>query len=156
MPARRGGKPATLAEWKHAAIQEVRLQSGAGTVKQRPGTLAQAIRGGRVPNPLLGLAMRVEYEGLDPKALTPEEAAEFETFKDWYIAETVIEPAITPEDVAELPAGDREQLWLNALHMFDARLTAVLEGLEGLRSFRDGTRGAQASGDGEGSRGEAE
>lgn len=156
MPARRGGETIALAEWKHAAVQEVHLQSGAGTVKQRPGTLAQAIRGGRVPNPLLGIAVKVEYEGVEPAKLDPQELADYEAFRDWYIAETVIEPAITPEDVADLPSGDREQLWLNAIHMFDARLSEILRSLAEARSFRDGPRGAQASGDGEGSRGEAE
>lgn len=149
---RDGATPSvSLERWKHAAVQEVHLQSGAGVVKQRPGTLWQAIKGGRIPNPLLPLAVKVEYEGLDPKTLDAEELAAFEDFKSWYIAETVIEPKITPEDVAELPSGDREQLWLNALHLFDNRLAEALTSLAEYRPFRDGGRSGAASGDGSGS-----
>lgn len=136
--------------WKHAAVREVELQSGAGIVRQRPGTLAQAIRGGRVPNPLLELAVRVEYRGMTDEevaGLSAEQAAAWEEFKNWYIAETLVEPQVTPEDVAELPVGDREQLWRSAWHMFDAIGDAV-RSLAEYQSFRERARGAEASGDG--------
>ncbi len=140
-----------LQKWKHAAITEVKLSSGAGTIRQRPGTLPQAIRGGRVPNPLVPVAMKIEYEGVDPKKLTPEEAADFEAFKDWYVAETVVEPVITAEDVAGLPPGDREQLWLNALHVFDIeKLGKLVASIAELEPFREGAGRDTSPADGDG------
>jgi len=150
--------------WKHAGRKKVELRSGAGTVYQVPGTLLQAIRGKRVPNPLLEVAIRVETVGITPediKSFDADQHREYWDFQDWFIADTLnaayerpwLEGEwIKPEDVAELPPEDRTQLWLNAIHQFDDRIQEALAKLDDLRSFRgrgqNGSLAAVPDGDG--------
>lgn len=138
--ARRGS--ITLADWKHHAVTKIPLASGAGEVWCRGAYLAELIRVGRIPNPLMEMAIRAEYQGLDPATLSAEEVQAYEDLKDAVVAACVTEPTLEPADVRDLPGEDREQLWRAALHGAEVATW--------LASFRDGRSGDGAASDGTG------
>lgn len=141
------GSAPTLAAWQHAAVTEVSLASGAGIVRQRPGSLPLFIRAGNIPNPLIPLALKAEYGNMPEEIanFTAEDAKLFEDLRDQVISLSVEEPKLTPEDAAKLPGADRDQLWRNAQHDFR---DVGLDSLESLARFRDRTLGVAPASNG--------
>jgi hypothetical protein len=103
--------------WAHSAIRTVDLVSGAGKVQIKPTRLNRAIVAGYIPNELRAIAKRSEYQGIELSEMSDTEIAEFEGFKDWIIADSMVDPKVTVEWVRdEMPADDREQLFAVCTH----------------------------------------
>jgi hypothetical protein len=103
--------------WAHSAIRTVDLVSGAGKVQVKPTRLNRAIIGGYIPNNLRDIAIQSEYRGIELEKLSDAQLTEFEDFKDWIIADSMVNPKVTVEWVRdEMPVGDREQLFAVCTH----------------------------------------
>lgn len=130
------------AAWKKRKQHEVTLPSGAEVKIELPD-LATMIKGGQVPNELLDVATKVGAgKGIEPQD-SPEEQrklfGQVSEFNAFLVEKTVIEPAITKEEVLanDLPAEDVDLLIQFALRKtdFDA-VGKHLGGLETVDSFR--------------------
>jgi len=114
----------TIDKWQHARIRTVQLPSGAGDVDIEPADLAELIYGDPlegidpvVPNELIGIAERAEYEGVDAEKMSPDERQLLRRYRHWLIANRVVRPKLTVEDVRRLPYDDQIALFRIALHM---------------------------------------
>jgi len=149
-------------QWKGRAIHPITLPSGA-EVDIRLPDLAQMIKGGQIPNELLDVAQKVGAGVSIGEALSPEQPKDGEEKKDgvskeligqitefhaFLVAATVVEPAITQEEVltpGAIPAEDIAVIVQFALRErdFDA-VGHHLGGLETVPEFRQ-FRGLDAS-----------
>jgi hypothetical protein len=151
------GNTPTLKQWQHHAIRKIDFVSGAGEGEVEPAHLTDLIYGDpekgidpKVPNELIGIAERVEFEGIDAEAvkkMTPEERLAYQRFKEWLVADRLRSPKITAEQARTIPTDDFQQVLEIALHM-DYRERVML------RSFRDIASGPASNGSG-GHEGEA-
>jgi hypothetical protein len=98
---------ASASEWKAAKGHLVTLPSGKKVRFQIPN-LAVLAKSGELPNSLLAVAVPGSVKEAD--VTTPEEAQEriarLADFQRWLIAQAVVEPEISEEDVDALPTED--------------------------------------------------
>lgn len=126
-------KALTKSQWKkNRAHPGVTLPSGTVVTVQIPN-LPTMVKSGQMPNELVEVATKVAATGSVPDDLMEQ----MEAFHKFLVAHTVVEPAITEEDVNDLPVEDIEMLVAFATRTRD--LDAVghhLAGLETVDSFR--------------------
>jgi hypothetical protein len=126
-------KKTTITSWKAARKHEVTLSSGTQVVIELPN-LPKYIQSGQIPNDLLEAA--IGFSGGN-KAITPELIKEQFEFMKFLVSKTVVEPAVTPDEVEDLPYEDVEMIVEIATRNRD--LDAVghhIAGLEKVDSFR--------------------
>lgn len=122
-----------LSAWKKAKTHEITLPSGTEVTIQVPD-LAALIESGDIPNSLLDIA--VQAAGGDAE-LTPELLKQQRSFNDHVILKTVVEPALTPDDLAEIPAEDKAMLVEIATRQRDLdALGNHIGGLQKIEAFR--------------------
>lgn len=123
----------TKTAWKKNAVHEgITLPSGT-IVSIKIPNLPAMLKAGQLPNDLIEVATKAATEGKVPDDLL-EKVEEYNRF---LVAATVVSPAITEDDVADLPPEDIEMLVSFATRQRD--LDAVghhLAGLETVDSFR--------------------
>jgi hypothetical protein len=143
------GKTPTFQQWTHHRVRTISLVSGAGEAKIEPAHLTDLIYGDpdqgvppKVPNDLIGIAEKVEFEGVDPEAvkkMTAEERRSYQRFKEWLVSDRLRSPKITAAQARELPTDDLQQLLEVALHMDYPERRAMA-------SFRELNGGAASNG----------
>jgi hypothetical protein len=94
----------TLAGWKKAAVHDVTLASGI-EVKIKIPNLPELVAAGEFPNHLVDTAINVATGKTEVSSEEIKQQAEF--YRE-LVSRTVIEPALTPEDVADVPFEDVE------------------------------------------------
>jgi hypothetical protein len=98
-------KPVSKAAWVKAKRHEIHLASSPDTVVAVViPNLPELIKSGEFPNHLIDVAINVA----GGQKVTAEHIGEQAEFYRHLIATTVVEPALTPEDVKELPFEDVE------------------------------------------------
>lgn len=95
-----------LSAWKKGAIHEITLTSGVN-VKIRIPNLPELVSAGEFPNNLVETAISVATG--DTKVTAEEVKAQAEFYRE-LISRTVVEPAVSTEDVKDLPFEDIELL----------------------------------------------
>jgi hypothetical protein len=135
--------PLSKSKWKAAKTHEVTLPSGAEVKIELPD-LAKLIKGGQVPNDLLDVATKVgagqkieAEEDTDKRKELLGQASDFNAF---LVAQTVVEPKVTVEEVAagDIPAEDADYLVQLALRRTDFDAAGKhLGGLDTIKSFRE-------------------
>lgn len=127
---------ATLASWKKSAFHEITLSSGVKVTIKLPN-LPELVKSGEFPNHLVDIAISVATG--ETKISKEEVTAQADFYRE-LVARTVVEPALTPEDVAELPFEDVELLAALATRQRDVDALghhlAGLEKSEDWRKFR--------------------
>lgn len=127
-------KKTSIEGWKARSTHEgVTLPSGA-VVSIRIPNLPLLAKTGRLPNELVQIALELGQK----KKITQDDLEQQVDLTNTLVSLTVIEPALGPDDVPELPFEDQEMVVEFALRMRD--LDAVyhhLGGLETIESFRD-------------------
>lgn len=139
-------KAATKTSWKKAAVHEgVTLPSGT-VVSIRLPNLSLMMKTGQLPNGLIESAIKqMEMASSSNPTITPEMIEQQWDFYSFLVSKTVVEPAISQDEVADIPAEDIEMLVEFATRQRD--MDAVyrhLSGLETQESFRQ-FRGLAAS-----------
>jgi len=94
----------TIAAWKKAAVHEITLASGV-VVKIRIPNLPELVSAGEFPNHLVEVAIAV---ATGESKVTPEEVKAQAEFYRELVSRTLVEPAVAPDDVKELPFEDIE------------------------------------------------
>ena len=123
----------TIDSWKSRKTHEVTLPSGVQVTVQIPN-LALLIKTGKLPNHLLEQALELQTKS---KVTKEDLEDQYELFRQLVVL-TVLEPALTPEDVDELPFEDVEMLVQFAMRERDTdAVYHHLGGLETVESFRD-------------------
>lgn len=123
---------AALKRWAHAREQTIDLPSGSGRATVRLLTIPEAVALGRIPNPLVGIAIKAESGELD-RELTPEEVAEWHDLQSVVVASQVLRFSPSrgngikgPLDVEwvkwEMPPQDRERLFAAITHIIPQSL----------------------------------
>lgn len=144
---------AGLKQWSHARTQTIELPSGSGHATVRLLTIGEAIYHDRIPNPLIGIALKAESGDLqDP---TPEDAKQFLDLQCSIVAsqlekfkpkkgQGVSGPLDADWVRDEMPPRDREQLFAAITHIVPQKLIEGLlaASLSDLRPFRGGQGGA--------------
>ena len=131
-------KAATKTSWKKAAVHEgVTLPSGTVVSIKLPN-LSLMLKTGQLPNTLIEAAVQqqnaIESGG---SGITAEMIENQWDFYSFLVSKTVVEPEISQEEVAEIPAEDIEMLVEFATRQRD--MDAVyrhLSGLDTQESFR--------------------
>lgn len=124
----------TKGAWKKAAAHEVTLESGT-VVKIRLPDLPALIESGAIPQSLMDVAVSIATgKQQEP---TPEMLKLQREFTDLVVLKTVVEPALEPEDVKEIPFEDKEMIveFATRQRVFDA-VGHHLAGLENSEDFR--------------------
>lgn len=124
---------ATKAAWVKNKSHEVTLPSGTVVEITLPNMPA-LMRSGKIPNELMNVAMSADED----TEITPELLKEQANFYRFLVSTTVTAPAITEEDVEDLPYEDIEMIVAFALRQRD--MDAVyhhIGGLEKVKSFRE-------------------
>lgn len=99
----------TLAAWKKAGVHEVFLASGF-TVTIKLPNLPELVSAGEFPNHLVETAIKVASSNPDEQKITAEDIKAQAEFYRELVSRTLVEPSVTPADVAELPFEDVELL----------------------------------------------
>lgn len=100
----------TLEQWRKARGRTVSLPSGAKVAIALP-SVPQMIRAGRVPNPLIEIAVRYEAQGLDlGEKITTEQLLAWTDFTRLLVSEMLLDPVVAAEELDSIPAEDFEQL----------------------------------------------
>lgn len=99
-------KSTTLAAWKKAAVHDITLSSGV-EVKIKLPNLPELVASGDFPNHLVEVAISVASG--ETKVTAEEVKAQAEFFRE-VVSRTLVEPALTVDDVKELPFEDVELL----------------------------------------------
>lgn len=114
----------TLEKWQHARLRTITLPSGAGDVDVEPADMATLIYGDpldgiepAVPNDLVTIAERTEYEGVDAEKMSPEERQTLTRYRHWLIADRIVRPKLTRAQVRSLPYEDQIAIFRVCLHM---------------------------------------
>lgn len=146
----------SLDEWAHAGIVDIELppvgSAPAYTVSFELTDLTGFIAAGRIPNPLLPLALRIEQEGVAEDSLTAEEIADYLELQCIVIAANLRDPALSGLDdpvgwvKAHVPPLHRRKIWEVSMHM---DLPEAVKGLLELARFRDGAAGGDVPGRGD-------
>lgn len=126
-------KAASKTAWKKASVHEgVTLPSGTVVDISIP-SLPKLIKAGQVPNHLIDIA--IEQGSADK--ITKEVLEQTWDFTQYIIPQMVVNPAVTPEDVNDLPPLDLEMLISFASRVTDVDAVGrQLGGLETQASFR--------------------
>lgn len=122
-----------LNNWKKRKAHPVTLPSGAEVTIQIPN-LPLLAKAGQVPNKLLEIVMGAQDGNIK---ITPDLLAEQADFATFLVTRTVVDPAITEDDVPELPYEDVEMIMDFALRNRDLdALGHHIAGLERVDDFR--------------------
>lgn len=128
--------PNSLDAWKKAAVHEVTLPSNT-KVKIKLPDLPALLKAGEIPNPLVEVALN--FSGNAPR-ITPDVISSQVDFTRFLIAKTVVEPAVTADDVSGLPYEDQEMLMEFATRQRDLDATGRhiggVEVVDDFNSFR--------------------
>jgi hypothetical protein len=141
---------ATKSAWKKAGVHTVKLPSGV-SVKIRIPNLAKMAQSGELDNDLLQYAVPDLPKEDEPEEPTPEQKKENLTklakFHQWLVSQTLVEPALSPEEVKEtVPTPDLEVLVELASRRRDMDVEGHhIGGLEASADFRK-FRGIEPSG----------
>lgn len=100
------GNKTTLASWKKAATHPVTLASGTEVDIKVPN-LPELVASGDFPNHLVDVAIDVAS---GETKVTAEEVKSQAEFYRHLISKTVVNPAVTPDDVKDIPFEDIELL----------------------------------------------
>lgn len=144
------GKVPSVEQWTHHRIRKVDWVSGAGEGEIEPASLTDLIYGDpelgiepKVPNELIPIAEKVEFEGIDSEAvkkMSSTERIHYQRFKEWLVSDRMRKPKLTAKQVREnMPTDDLQQALEICLHM-DFRERVML------RSFRDLSSGSASNG----------
>jgi hypothetical protein len=138
----------TKTSWKKAAVHEgVTLPSGTVVSIKLPN-LSLMLKTGNIPNSLVEAAVEMQNAMSRGTAEITKEMIE----QQWYyysflVAKTVVEPEITQEEVADIPAEDVEMLVEFATRQRDIdavyRHIAGLDKMESFRRFRGVSSGLE-------------
>ena len=127
----------TKTSWKKAAVHEITLPSGTVISIKLPN-LALMLKTGNVPNSLIDAA--VGSQNLDSVEVTREMIESQWDFSAFLVANTVVEPQLTEDEVAEIPAEDIEMIVEFATRQrdIDAAYNHIggLDKMEAFRQFR--------------------
>lgn len=144
---------ATKSAWKKAGIHTVTLPSGT-QVKIRIPNIAAMAKGGELDNDLLQYAVpdakRLAEEATEEKTVEQkkENLTKLANYHAWLVSKTLVEPAMTPEEVGApgaIPTPDIEVLVELASRRRDMDVVGhQIGGLEGSAEFRK-FRGLDAS-----------
>lgn len=123
----------TIDSWKSSRRHSVTLPSGVRVEIEIPN-LALLIKTGRLPNHLVEAAI----ESQSKKRVTREDLEDQHEFYTHLIPLTVVEPALTVDDVDDLPQEDVEMIAEFALRLRDTdAVYHHIGGLETVDSFRE-------------------
>lgn len=123
---------AALKRWAHPRTQTIDLPSGVGKATVRLITIPEAITLGKIPNPLVGIAIRAESGGLD-KDLSEDDVKAFLDLQASVVAQQLerfspkkgngLTGPLEAEWVKfEMPPRDREHLFAVITHILPAQL----------------------------------
>lgn len=126
---------ATLAQWTEAAQHYPLLPSGV-RVGIRIPDLPAMIETGEIPQHLLDAALGVANTGEDAKP-TKELIIQQREFTDLLVQKSVVEPALSDEDVKKVPFEDKEMIVAFATRQRDIDAEgAHIAGLDTSSKFR--------------------
>ncbi|CAB4183196.1 hypothetical protein UFOVP1328_37 [uncultured Caudovirales phage] len=128
----------TKTSWKKAGIHEgVTLPSGT-VVSIRLPNLSLMMKTGQIPNTLVEAAVKMQsLEASASPEITQEMIEQQWDYSSFLVAATVVEPAITQDEVAEIPTEDVEMLVEFATRQRDMDAAyRHIGGLDKLDSFR--------------------
>jgi hypothetical protein len=127
----------TKTSWAKAKRHEVTLPSGTVVTIQIPN-LSLMLKTGNIPNNLVEAAVEQQNAVASGNPQITREMIEQQwDYSAFLVSKTVAEPAVTPEDVAELPTEDVEMLVEFATRQRDIdALYQHIGGLDKLESFR--------------------
>lgn len=127
----------TKTSWKKAAVHEITLPSGTVISIKLPN-LSLMLKTGQIPNSLIDAA--VETQNVGATQITREMIESQWDFSAFLVANTVVEPQLTEEEVAEIPAEDVEMIVEFATRQrdIDAAYHHIggLDKLDAFRQFR--------------------
>jgi hypothetical protein len=124
----------TKTSWKKAAVHEITLPSGIVISIKLPN-LSLMMKTGNIPNSLIDAA--VESQNLGSAEVTREMIESQWDFSAFLVAHTVVEPQLTEEEVAEIPAEDIEMIVEFATRQRDIDAAYKhIGGLDKMESFR--------------------
>ena len=138
----------TKTSWKKAAVHEgVTLPSGTVVSIKLPN-LSLMLKTGQIPNTLVAAAVAMHQSGGSAGPEVTQEMIEQQwDYASFLVAHTVVEPAITQDEVSEIPAEDIEMLVEFATRQRDIdavfKHISGLDQLESFRRFRDLTSGLE-------------
>jgi hypothetical protein len=123
------------AGWKKAAVHTVTLESGM-VVKIKLPDLPKLIEAGAIPQSLIDVAIDVATNQQRERP-SPEVIKQQREFTDMVVIATVVEPAITADDLDDIPYEDKEMLveFATRQRIFDAK-GHHLSGMETDKDFR--------------------
>lgn len=130
----------TKASWKKAAVHEgITLPSGTVVSIKLPN-LSLMLKTGNIPNSLVEAAVDAQNAVAGKEEISREMIESQWDYYAFLISKTVVEPAITEEEVAEIPAEDVEMLVEFATRQRDIdavfRHIAGLDQMDSFRRFR--------------------
>lgn len=125
----------TKTSWKKAAVHEgVTLPSGTVVSIKLPN-LPLMMKTGQIPNSLISAAVSQENTGTPD--ISPEMIEQQWEFFAFLVSKTVVEPAVTEEEVADLPVEDIEMIVEFATRQRDIdAVYAHIGGIDKLESFQ--------------------
>lgn len=97
-------KAASLAQWKKAAVHTITLATGT-VVDIKIPNLPELVSAGEFPNHLVDVAIAVASG--DTKITSKEVQSQAEFYRH-LMSKTLVSPAVTPEEAAEIPFEDVE------------------------------------------------
>lgn len=127
----------TVASWKKAGLHDVMLPSGT-TITIKIPDLPALIEAGEIPQNLLDVAM-LAANGTPP-TISAEAMGKEREFTERLVRITVVEPALSEEDVKSIPFEDKDKIVALATrqHDFDSEGNHIggLDKSEKFRKFR--------------------
>jgi len=127
----------TKTSWKKAAVHEITLPSGTVVSIKLPN-LSLMMKTGNIPNGLIDAA--VAQQNAEQAKVTKEMIESQWDFSAFLVAHTVVEPELTEEEVADIPAEDVEMIVEFATRQrdIDAAYNHIggLDKMEAFRQFR--------------------
>lgn len=121
----------TLAAWKKAAVHDITLPSGM-VVKFKVPDLPALIKSGQIPNNLIDASLAAVQGTTKVDRQFVIEQGEF---VNKIVALSIVEPAITEDEAAEVPVEDRELIAELASRQRD--LDALGHHISGLHTNKD-------------------
>jgi hypothetical protein len=130
----------TKTSWKKAAVHEgITLPSGTVVSIKLPN-LPLMLKTGNIPNTLVDAAVEMQNAAQKGAEITREMIEQQWDYYSFLVSKTVVDPALTAEEVAEIPAEDVEMLVEFATRQRDIdavyRHIAGLDKLDSFRRFR--------------------
>lgn len=109
----------SVADWKRRAIHAITLPSGA-EVKVRIPDLVLLTKGNAVPQNLRAAALvemtkqltgrMPDLGGEDDSPIDEELLSQIANLQEWLVLEAVVEPALSADDLAEIPTEDKAMI----------------------------------------------